>query len=77
MLGIILWIAWIYSIYQGFSNRRFVLSGIVLVVGVLVNFTPIGPMLGIAALPLWILPTVVLLVMNKFDSAKRTAGWMN
>ena len=52
MMGLILWFGWLYSLYEGFTNRRFILSAIVLLTGIAVNFTPLGGILGIAAVPL-------------------------
>lgn len=75
MMVLIVWIGWLYSLLEGFSNRRFILSSIVLLTGIAVNFTPLGAILGIAAVPLWTGLTIVLLVVNKFESAKRGAGW--
>ena len=75
-MGLILWIGWIYALCKGFANRRFILSVIVLIAGIAVNFTPIGRILGIAAVPLWIGLTITLLIVNQFDSAKRGAGWL-
>jgi hypothetical protein len=75
MMGLILWFGWLYSLYEGFTNRRFILSAIVLLTGIAVNFTPLGGILGIAAVPLWIGVTIILLLVNKFESAKRGAAW--
>ncbi len=71
--GFILWIGWIYACYNGFANRRFTLSAIVLIGGIAVNHTAVGRLLGIAAKPLWAGLIVILLIVNQFDSSKRGA----
>ena len=75
-MGIILWIGWLYGLYRGVSNRRFILSAIVLIAGVAVNFTPLGNSLGVAAVPIWIGLTIILLIVNQFDSGQHDAGWL-